>query len=193
MGRIGLTLVAVLACLATAMLTLGAAPRQFPPPPLIYSGTITIQEAPAPAGLTLVACVISCESYESSESESVVTEAGGAYRVLLVGPPSSDFEGRPISFWIVNAHGRIQAEQAATFNPSRVLTRTLDLTFTEPLPEAPPTPTPTMTPTPSATTGLPIPGDPAVPQLSRLAVILGGAALAAGVGLLLVLRRRSAF
>ena len=191
MGRKGLTLVAVLAWLATAMVTLGAAPRQIPPFPILYSGTITIQEAPAPQGLTLVACVLTCDRYQS---DSVVTEAGGAYRGLVVGPPSSDFDSRPISFWIVNEHGRIQAQQADTFNPTvRTLTRTLALTFTEPLPEPPPTPTPTMTPTPSATTGLPIPGDPAVPQLSRLAVILGGAALAAGVGLLLVLRRRSAF
>ena len=197
MGRSTATIAAVLSSLVVALLVLGAGPLQQdrPPFPITYKGNVTIQGQPAPAGLPVLACVISCVAYES---DTVLTDATGRYQVLVVGPPDVSFLEDEITFWIVNASGRIQAQETSVFvavvNPSD-LTPTLNLTFNQGVPTPPPeppTPTPTVTPTPTATPVLPIPGDSAVRSLPRTALIIGMAALLAGGMLLMLLRRRRA-
>ena len=197
MGRSPATIVAVLLSLGVALLVLGAAPSQQdrPPFPITYKGNVTIQGQPAPAGLSVLACVINCSSYES---DPVPTDATGRYQVLVVGPPDISFLDAEMTFWIVANSGRIQAQQTSVFeavvDPSD-LTPTLNLTFNQEVPTRPPeppTPTPTVTPTPGATPVLPIPGDSSVRSLPRTALILGMAALLAGGVLLMLLRRRRA-
>ena len=198
MGRTVPTLVAVLACLIVAFVVLGAVLRQGVPFPLIFSGMVSVQEAAAPEGLALLACVRDCNSYQS---DAVTTGPGAEYIGLLVGPPDETFVNDMITFWIVTDFGRIQATQTVRYripaDPAG-LTPTLDLEFTEPVPLPPPptpTPTPTITPTPTATPILllPITGDPSASQLPRVALIAGIAALAAGGAILYLVRRRRAF
>ena len=195
MGRGAATLVTVLSSLALSLLFLGAAPNQqnFPPFPITYKGNVTIQEQPSPEGLSVVACVNSCDLREGGyESDPVVTDETGRYQVLIVGPPDQTFLDQEITFWIVNEFGRIQARETAVFEVPEELTPTLNLSFNQEVPTPPPTPTPTVTPTPTATPVLPIPGDSSVRSLPRTALIIGLAALLAGGVLLLLHRRRRA-
>ena len=189
MRRSPATIVAVLSSLVVAMLVLGAAPSQQdrPPFPITYKGNVSIQGQPAPAGLSVLACVISCSGYES---DPVLTDATGRYQVLVVGPPDVSYLDAEITFWIVANSDRIQAQETSVFeavvDPSD-LTPTLNLTFNQEVPTRPPDP-----PTPTATPVLPIPGDSSVRSLPRTALILGMAALLAGGVLLMLLRRRRA-
>ena len=189
MRRSPATIVAVLSSLVVAMLVLGAAPSQQdrPPFPITYKGNVSIQGQPAPAGLSVLACVISCSGYES---DPVLTDAPGRYQVLVVGPPDVSYLDAEITFWIVANSDRIQAQETSVFeavvDPSD-LTPTLNLTFNQEVPTRPPDP-----PTPTATPVLPIPGDSSVRSLPRTALILGMAALLAGGVLLMLLRRRRA-
>ena len=217
--HVTLTLAIVISSILAGLVLLGASSQQggSPPPfPVTFKGTVTVQGSPAPEGLSLVACIIDCTSYESV---AAVTRAEGKYRGLVVGPPNRSFVNKEVTFWIVtttdtgNEVGRIQADETLKFS-TRELTATQDLTFTDPVPMAPedtptpaptqaptntpthtPTPTatatPTPEPTPTATTVPPIPGDPSVPQLSRLAVFIGIAALAAGAVAIYLARRRN--
>ena len=192
------TLVAVLSSFIVALPLLGAVPQQERPPasPITYKGDVLVQGAPAPAVLTLVACVIDCVSYQS---EPVLTRDDGSYFALVVGPPNDTFLDQQITFWIVTEPGgRIRATETAVYeaitSPSD-LTPILNLRFDDPVPTPPPatpTPIPTATPTPTATPVLPIPGDPSVRNLPRTALILGIAALLAGGMILLLVRRRRA-
>ena len=190
MRRGAATLVAVLSSLIVALPLLGAAPHQERPPfPVIYGGSVFVQGAPAPAGLSVVGCVIDCSRYKS---DPVLTDETGKYRTLVVGPPNETFQNEEITFWIENEFGAIQAAETGTFDPTIVsLTRTLNLRFGEEVPTPPPS-TPTVTPTPTATPVLPIPGDSSVRSLPRMALIVGVAALLAGGMILLLFRRRRA-
>ena len=201
MRRGAITLLGGLVWAALAMAMIGAAAAQeIPSFPVSYSGNVTIEGEPAPGGLSLVACVLDCDT--GWQSEAVTTRADGSYFRLLVSP-GNDLVNRTITFWLVNPHGRIRAAELAAYKPDPSNLRVnLDLTFGDPLPTPPPptatpvptrTPTPTITPIPTPTTALPIPGDPSVPRLSRIALIAGAAAIAAGGALLFVMRRRRAF
>ena len=182
MRRTPITLALVLATALVALLTLGAG-QSIPPFPLTYSGDITVEGEAVRDGLSLVACVDGCDSYESGE----IMTAGGGYRGLVVGPPSEDFDKKQITFWLVTDAGRVQADQTPTFAPSPAdLTPTLDLTFAEAVPEPAATPVPTPAPTPV----LPIPGDPTLTQLPLLALAAGALALVAGASALVVAGRR---
>ena len=94
----------------------------------------------------------------------------------------------------------MQADETAIFvqvnlTTSAGLNNVLDLKFPEAPPAAPvptPTPTPTVTPTPLPTPVLPIPGDPSVTQIPRIALIAGMIALVAGGSILFLVRRRNA-
>ena len=218
--HVTLTLAIVISSILAGLVLLGASSQQgsLPPFPVTINGTVTVQGSPAPEGLPVVACVVDCKSYESV---AAITQAGGEYKKLVVGPPDNTFLNKEVTFWIVtrddmdNEVGRIQATETLKFS-TRELTATQDLTFTDPVPMAPedtptpqptpttapvntpthtPTPTatatPTQAPTPTATTVPPIPGDPSVPQLSRLAVFIGIAALAAGAVAIYLARRRN--
>ena len=183
MRRTPITLTLLLATAVVALLTLGAG-QAIPPFPLTYSGNLTVQGNPAPAGLSLVACVDGCDKYESG----IMTGAGGSYRGLVVGPPDEDFVNKQVTFWLVTDEGRIQADQTPTYAPSLAdLTPQLDLTFAGALPQPPATPTPTP---PPPTPVLPIPGDPTVTQLPWLVLAAGVAALMVGASALVVANRR---
>ena len=114
---------AISAVVAVIMLSLLAAmPGQQPtPPPEVedkrpaqpllhdyYSGFVTVQGAPAPAGTQLIACVDSCSTYQSSP---VSVGDGGAYTGLIIAPTDRRMIGRDVTFHIVNEHGSIQAKE----------------------------------------------------------------------------------
>ena len=180
--------VAILLSLFAGMLgALGAGPGQdenVPPQPYFedfFSGVVTVRGNPAPAGLQLIACIDDCRKV--FESQPARTEDGGIYHLLEVFPPKQQrLIGHPISFYLLNEFGRIQADETSTFEaaPNR---HALNLTFRDPLP-IPPTPLP-----PPA---LPSVGDTTLASLPGYALGIGAAAMLGGVLLILMLRRRTA-
>ena len=202
--RIGL----LAAYLGGLMALLGAGPRQgeLPPFPNNYGGKVFIGGEPAPDGVEIFARLDSYQSNVAREGiasgqRPMVLVEGGEYTLLKLQPPSTSAFGKTITFHGTLGFGDVQAEETAIFIPVDIggdqhgLFNALDLHFSEP-PPAPPTPTPPPTatpiPTPLPTPVLPIPGDPSVSQLSRLALVAGVAALVAGGLVLYVARRRSA-
>ena len=176
----------------TAIAILGAVPQQGerPPQPFFqdfYSGTVSLRGAPAPTGTKLIGCVLDCAT--GFESKAVELQAGGTYELLEVNPSDEALIGLPVSFYMVNEFGRIKAEETTAFIGVFDF-YVLDLTFNDrlPVPTPIPTATPTMQPTPTAI--LPVPGDPAITAIPRLALIIGAAAVAAGAGMVLLARRR---
>ena len=176
-----------------AFATLGAVPGQGerPPQPFFqdfFSGRVSLQGAPAPAGEQLVACIGSCTT--GFASQPVKVEPEGSYSGLELNPADEDLIGRLVTFYLVNDFDRIKAAETWTFVGVFDF-YTLDLTFTDPMPM--PTPTPTMPPPPTVTptASLPVPGNPAVTAIPRLALIIGAIAVVCGAALLLVARRRA--
>jgi len=172
--------------------TVGAVPQQGerPPQPFFqdfYSGTVTLRGAPAPAGTKLVGCVLDCVT--GFESKAIELLPGGTYELLEVNPSDEALIGLPVSFYLVNDFGRIKAQQTTPFIGVFDF-YVVDLTFNDrlPVPTPIPTTTPTMQPTPTAI--LPVPGDPAITAIPRLALIIGAAAVTAGTGMILLARRR---
>ncbi len=182
----------LMALVVITIAALGAVPQQGerPPQPFFqdfYSGTVTLQGAPAPAGTKLIACVLDCVT--GFESKPAELQAGGSYEFLEVNPSDEALIGLPVSFYLVNDFGRVKAEETTDFVGVFDF-YVADLTFTQPLPV--PTPIPTVTPTmqPTPTAILPVPGDPAITAIPRLALIVGAVAVAAGAGMILLARRR---
>ena len=187
---------AVLASLTIVLAgAIGAGPKQEggPPQPFLpefYSGQVLVQGAPAPAGSELFACIDDCEGVYRSAPVKVAES--GSYTMLEVNPEDQGLLNRTVYFYLINEFGRIRALETTEFTGSltgicpdrRGTCLTLDLSFADPIPA--PTPTPTITPTAS----LPVPGDPGVTVIPKLALAIGAAAAAAGVLLLLVARRR---
>ena len=179
-----------------------------------YSGAVTVQGSPAPAGVQLVACVDDCGTYQT---EAVVVGEAGRYSSLVIEPTDRRMIGRDVTFHIINEHGSIQADEIREFYGVYDL-YTQDLTFSSPLP-APPTPTPiptatpvptptpvptatpeptptatpepTPTPQPTPTAILPVTGDTTVTRIPPLAIV-GGIALALFGGALLYVAARRA-
>jgi len=185
-GRKLTALVTVLTLSLAVMAMLGAGPSQAKPPqpfgPDSFSGQVTVQGALAPRGMQLYACIDTCEVYLSA---TVEIQERGMYSQLVIGSKDRSLVGHPIFFYLANQFGRIRAVEAVNFEgATQIFDR--NLTFNEPVPL--PTATPTITPTAS----LPVPGDPTVTAIPRMALILGGLTLLAGLGLLLILRRRAA-
>lgn len=124
-----------------------------PPSPLepdYYSGTVSVQGAPPPAGTQLSACVDGCVNYWS---DSVTLDASGAFQYLVVAAPERRLIGDTVTFHIFNEHGNIRAAQTQEYTAARQF-YTVSLTFADPMPTPrPPTPTPlpTATPTPMPT------------------------------------------
>ena len=205
---------------------LGAVPGQDkrPPQPFFpdfYSGQATLQGAPAPAGVQLVACVYGCDT--GFQSQPVEIQAGGRYEMLEVDPLDEALIGLPINFYLINEFGRVEAAESPAYEGIYDF-YDQDLTFADPLPAGPPTPVPSSTPTPipqptpaveveltptavptatpeptaapvpapTPTAVLPVPGDPGVTAIPRLALIAGAIAVAAGAGLILWARRQAA-
>ncbi|PKB72881.1 MAG: hypothetical protein BZY75_04745 [SAR202 cluster bacterium Io17-Chloro-G7] len=182
----------ILTIVVMAVTAIGAVPQQGerPPQPFFqdfYSGTVTLQGVPAPAGTKLIGCVLDCVT--GFESKPVELQAGGRYESLEVNPSDEALIGLPVSFYLVNDFGRIKAEETTDFVGVFDF-YVADLTFNLPLPV--PTPIPTVTPTmqPTPTAILPVPGDPAITAIPRLALIVGAVAVAAGAGMILLARRR---
>ena len=196
MVRLSLMRVALLAAYMLALAALlGAGAKQgFPPFPNNYSGKVFIAGSDAPDGIEIF---VRIDDYQSH----TVPVKDGKYKLLVVQPPNDSFLKKTITFHATRGFGEIQADETAIFRTVNLATsegiqNTLDLNFPQAPPGAPeptPTPTPTITPTPLPTPVLPIPGDPSVPQLSRVALFAGIAALATGGAILFVMRRRSAF
>ena len=193
-------LVAVASSLIIALIILGAVPKQeIPPFPMVYFGDVVVQEQPAPEGISLVACVGGCENWES---EPVLTLENGRYAALTVRAPEALLR-QEITFWIVVPEEpesrRIKAQQTDSYDPDFNVIRTFDLSFDDPIPTPlppptnTPTPMPTDTPPPTATAIPPVPGDPSVGTLSRVAVFVGIGALLVGGTALYLMRRRRAF
>ena len=180
------------ALILTALSTLAAVPGQGerPPQPFFqdfFSGGVSLRGSPAPAGTKLIGCIIDCTN--GFQSQPVRIGAGGRYEGLEVNPSDEALIGRTVSFYLVNQYGRIQAVETTNFVGVFDF-YTLDLTFNQTLPV--PTPTPTVTPIPTVTptASLPVPGDPSITAIPRLALIIGAATLAGGTGLILLARRR---
>jgi len=176
--KIGDGLAAVLVLLACLALV-GAGPRQseVPPQPFYadyFSGLVQLQGSPAPAGIQLVACVADCQTFQS---KPVLLTGGGAFHLLEINPPNRFLRGDPISFYLVNAHGRIQAAESVLFEGEYAISK-LNLSFDQPLP------------TPRPLPKLPQVGDPVLPILPRAALALGTVVLAGGLALLMMNRRR---
>ena len=172
-------------CLAVAVVflaslaLLGAGPRQsgLPPQPFFadyFSGVVWLQGSPAPMGTQLVACVADCETFQS---KPILLTGDGTYFLLEVNPSNRSLRGDPISFYLVNAHGRIQAAESAFFEGAYAIV-SLNLSFDQPLPTPLPPPL------------LPQVGDPVLPILPRAALALGTVILAGGLALLMLNRRR---
>ena len=121
-------LVAVLSSLVVVFATMGTShpEDEFPGFPNIFNGSVTIQQQEAPAGLTLLACVLDCVTdYETPVP--VLTTTGGRYRGLQVAPPER-LAGKVITFWIENEFGRIKATETDVYDPARKdITPTLNL------------------------------------------------------------------
>jgi hypothetical protein len=186
LAKISILFVSVLA-------TVGAVPGQGerPPQPFFqdfFSGQISLQGAPAPAGIQLIACIDGCAT--GFESQPVKVEPAGSYSGLEVNPSEEDLIGQTVTFYLVNDYGRIMAVESWTFVGVFDF-YTLDLTFTGPLPV--PTPTPTVVPSPTVTptASLPVPGDPRVTAIPKLTLIIGAIAVVGGAALLLMARRQA--
>ena len=180
-------LVTILALFSSALSTLGAVPRQGerPPQPFFqdfFSGTVTVLGAPAPAGAQLIACIDDCAA--GFESQPVQVGQEGSYSTLEMNPSDEALIGHTVSFYLVNEFGRIKAVETRAF-VGVFNFYIVDLTFNERLPTAP------LIPTVTPTASLPVPGDPGVTAIPRLALIVGAAAVAAGTGLLLLARHRT--
>ena len=170
---------AVVVMFMASLAVLGAGPRQseVPPQPFFadyFSGVVWLQGTPAPMGTQLVACVADCETFQS---KPVLLTGGGTYFLLEVNPSNRSLRGDPISFYLVNTHGRIQAAESALFEGAYAIA-SLNLSFDQPLPTPLPPPM------------LPQVGDPVLPILPRAALALGTIILAGGLALLMRNRRR---
>ncbi len=209
-ARCSVVKIALLAVYIAALgALLGAGLKQgLPPaPPNIYSGKAFIGGQPAPEGVEVFARV---EGYQTNlprrlpdgrlaEERPIVLVKDGQYRQLVVQPPDDSFINKTVTFHATLGFGDVQARETAIFRSGLQLNDSFDLNFPAAPSGAPtpvPTPTPTATPippTPTSTPVLPIPGDTSVPNLSRIVIIAGLAALVCGGAILFLMRRRNAF
>ena len=176
----------------SALTALAAVPGQGerPPQPLFedfFSGRVSLQGSPAPAGTQLIACIVNCAT--QFESQPVRIGTGGRYEGLELNPSDEALIGRTVSFYLVNPYGRIKAVETTEFVGVFDF-YTLDLTFTQRLPVPTPLPTMTQIPTVTPTASLPVPGDPSITAIPRMALIIGAVTVVVGTGLILFARRR---
>jgi len=165
----------LLLLVAGSLAMIGAVPRQGGVPPQPYnadyfSGRVYLGSELAPAGTQMLACVDTCEVFET---ETVNLNADGTYNLLAIHPQDQSLRGRPISFYLMNQHGRIKATEIAYFEGGFNAVD-LDLSFEGPLPLPPVAPE------------LPPVGDPIVPHIPMAALGLGLLSLVAGLVLLVI-------
>jgi hypothetical protein len=202
--------IALVAVTAAAAAIMGAGqPQALPEYPNVFSGSVTIAGEPAPDGVEIFARVgssyqsnVARPGFEAHERPIVLTE-GGRYENLKVQPTGTNNIGRSITFFATYGNGEVQAAETLNFQPGPFFENNHDLTFAalppgaaEPTPVSTteattPTPAePTPPPSPSPTPVLPIPGDPNIPRISQLVLVLGAAAIIAGGAMLMLIRRR---
>ena len=191
MRKVSTNLILILALTAFAVSVIGAGPGQIerPPQPFFqdfFSGSVTVQGSPAPAGTLLIACIDDCQDVFESEPYSL--KADGTFDQLEVNPKSEDLVGHTITFYLVNTFGRIKAMEERPYIAVFDF-YVQDLTFDDPMPAPSPTPAPEPTPVPTPTASLPIAGDPAVTRFPKIALFIGSIAVVMG-GLLLFAARR---
>ena len=200
----GTVMVAVYLVALGALLGAKAGQPTNPPPfPNTYSGNVFIGDDPAPDGIEVFARIGDYDTHVARpgfEDRQIVLTKDGGYARLVISPPGETFVGKTITFFATRGFDEIQASETAVFQRVNLATNaglanTLDLHF----PQAPsatpprtPTPIPTITPTPLPTPVPPVPGDASVPQLARITLIAGAAALVVGGAIMLFLRRRQA-
>ena len=186
-------LVAMAAFFLSPLSALAAVPSQGerPPQPLFedfFSGRVSLQGSPAPAGTQLIACIINFAT--GFESQPVRIGPGGRYEALELNPSDEALIGRTVSFYLTNQFGRIKATETTEFVGVFDF-YTQDLTFNQPLPYPTPRPTVTLFPTVTPTASLPVPGDQSLTTIPRMALIIGAVTVAGGTGLILLARRRA--
>ena len=177
------------------------APGNIPAPPNVFSGKVFFRGSPAPDGVEIFLRVGEYQSNVarpgfSADQRPIVLTLNGEYSTLKAQPPDPTFFAQEITFYATIGFGDVQAQGKDVLIGGLRIETGYDLHFPTLPPGKPtptPPPTPTMTPTPIPTPVLPIPGDPSVSRLSRLALVLGGMALVAGGGALLLMRRRQPF
>ena len=137
-----------------------------PPGAVIYSGSVTVGGAAAPDGLAIVGRVPNPVGDDYQSPPRFTT--GGKYALLSVGPPSTLFNYRIVSFHIVGVEGTdweylgtegLTATEVETFIPGPNIVDDFNLTF----PALPARPTPTPVPatnTPVPNTPTPVPNTP---------------------------------
>jgi len=218
--RLKLIRIGVLAAYLIALATvLGAALGQEGtadiPAPLInvFSGKVFFGGSLAPDDVEIFLRVGEYQSNVAragftEDERPIVLTSNGEYTTLKAQPLGNTFFGMEITFHATIGFGEVQAQEKYVMVQELRIEPGYDLHFPTPPPGKPtptptptptPPPTPTVTPTPTVapsptpTPVLPIPGDPSVPRLSGLALVLGGVAMAVGCGTLLLMRRRQAF
>ena len=198
--KVGVLAAYMMALAAGLGAALGQVVPEPPVPPNVFAGDVFIGGQPAPDGVEIFARAdiyqsnVARPGFAPDERPIVLTE-GGKYFNLKVQPPGQAFVGKTITFHATIGFGDVPAQETDVLTRGLRFETDFGLHFPDAPPGSPtptPKPTPTFTPTPTPTPVLPIPGDPSVPRLSRLALILGGVAVVAGVGLLLIMRRRQA-
>ena len=139
-----------------------------PPGPVTYSGDITVGGAAAPDGLSVVARMTNPVDGDYQSGARVTL--GGKYHNLIVGPTSTLYTYRQISFHIIAVEGTatahlgpegMTAAEIATFIPGPNIIDGFNLSF----PAIPPAPEPTSTHTPvPVDTPTPEPTVPPTPE-----------------------------
>ena len=120
---------------ATATPTSVSIPGFDVPFPNIYGGMIFVGGQPAPDGLEVFARI---EDYQTPIDPEVTVVENGRYRLLIIGPPSTSFFDKQITFHAILNGQEVQAQETATFQkvdlstqPAKHLQNTLDLHFPE--------------------------------------------------------------
>ena len=150
----------------------GRAPAQQGGPFLvIYSGNVTVAGNPVPDGLEIVAFVGDLEVDR-------VTTQGGRYFGLSVGVPDRSYIEQTITFFI----GDVQADQTDILLRSEDITKEFDFTFPRLPIELARTPTFIVT--------IPLFGDPVVPAIPPMGLLVGVVLVVVGLAALSLARSR---
>ena len=166
----GLRAEVVLGYIVLVLLCLGAAPKQSEVPPQAFfadyfSGRVIVQGFSPPSGIELMACIRDCGVFQS---ERVKLAGDGQFGLLEVNPVDRFLRGDRIRFYLVNAHGMIEAVETAIFEGKYGIIE-IQLNFDSDLP------------TPMAPPELPQVGDPILSLLPRLAIGFGSICFLVGI------------
>jgi len=95
------------------------------PMPIVYSGSVTLNGVPAPAGLEIFAKI------SDYKSETIIIK-GGQYAGLAVGPPDKSYIGDKITFHIVSLPKQKASQKDTSINPaSPIFKNNFNLDFSD--------------------------------------------------------------